>query len=65
MSTKDLMQGYESIAKNIQGFMWKGKPLKSEKIEHMKEELEKMLESIRKECWSYYDSNARELGWKE
>ena len=50
MSTRDLMQGYESIARNIQGFMWKGKPLKSEKIEHTKEELEKMLESIRKEC---------------
>jgi hypothetical protein len=61
VSTKDLVNGYEGTARQIQNFMWKG----SEKIEHTKEELEIMLDSIREECWSIYDCAARELGWKE
>lgn len=65
MSVKDLVHGYEGVAREIQSFMWEGRPFKSEKIEHTKEELEAMLESIRKTCWSHYDENARELGWKE
>jgi hypothetical protein len=65
VSTKDLVNGYEGTARQIQDFMWKGRPFKSEKIEHTKEELELMLDSIREECWSIYDCAARELGWKE
>jgi hypothetical protein len=65
MSSKDMVNGYESIARQIQSFMWKGIPYKSEKMEHTKQELEELLESIRDECWSKYDSAAYELGWKD
>jgi hypothetical protein len=65
MSTKELVSGYEIIARQIQGFMWNGRPFKSEKKDCTKEELEQLLESIRSECWSNYDSASHELGWRD
>ncbi len=60
-----MVEGYEDIARDIQGFLWEGKPFKSNKIERSKEELENFLEGIRKECWDNYDTGARSLGWKK
>jgi hypothetical protein len=62
---KDVVNGYENLARQIQSFMWEGKPFKSKKKEHTKEELEDFLDDIRQECWMNYDSGASELGWKE
>lgn len=61
---RDMVEGYESIARSIQAFTWEGKPYKSRKIEHTKEELEAKLEEITKRCWDRYDEGARELGWR-
>lgn len=64
---KDLrrsVEAHESIAWQIQGFLWEGKPHKSSKKERTKEELESLLEDIRLECWSIYNSAAEDLGWK-
>lgn len=62
---KDMVNGYESLARSIQNFMWEGIPHRSEKIIRTMDELEAFLESIRTECWSNYDSGASELGWKD
>lgn len=64
-TARDMVEGYEDIAREIQSFMWEGKPFKSNKKEHTKEELEEFLEGIRKDCWSNYDVGARDLGWKD
>jgi hypothetical protein len=64
-TARDMVEGYEDIARKIQAFLWKGKPFKSEKIERTKEELEELLEDIRTDCWSNYDSGAYDLGWKD
>lgn len=64
-TTRDMVEGYEEIARDIQRFMWTDKPLKSEKKEHTVEELEGFLERIRQYCWSNYDSGAYSLGWKD
>jgi hypothetical protein len=64
-TARDMVEGYERIARQIQQFVWEEKPFKSNKKEHTKEELEKLLEDIRKTCWSNYDSGAYDLGWKD
>lgn len=62
---KEMVNGYESIARRIQNFMWEGRPYKSEKINRTNDELEAFLENIRTECWSNYDSGVSQLGWKD
>lgn len=62
---RDMVEGYEEIARDIQQFMWTGKPFKSEKKEHTIEELEDFLDGLRRYCWSNYDSGAYSLGWKD
>jgi len=63
MSIKDMVKGHEEIARDIQQFMWEGKPFKSEKRKHTVEELEDFIESIRRQSWSNYDSGSKYLGW--
>ncbi|PLS19352.1 hypothetical protein CVD28_02755 [Bacillus sp. M6-12] len=60
---RDMVEGYEEIAKEIQDFLWEGKPEKSPKKERTKEELEEFLEGLRTECWDNYNTGARSLGW--
>lgn len=63
--SRDMVEGYENIARRIQGFLWEGKPNKSARIERSTKELEEFLEDIRKECWNNYDSGAYDMGWKD
>ncbi|MRX54684.1 hypothetical protein GJU41_11940 [Bacillus idriensis] len=62
---RDMVEGYEDIAKEIQSFLWKGKPFKSEKIERSNEEIEEFLESIRQQCRTNYESGSYSLGWRD
>lgn len=62
---RDMVEEYENIAREIQNFLWEGKPFKSDKIKHSKEELEQFLENIRQRCWDNYDDGAIYLGWKD
>ncbi|HCW73914.1 MAG TPA: hypothetical protein DHM90_09090 [Clostridiaceae bacterium] len=61
---RSLAETHESIARDIQDFMWAGRPEKSPKIEHSKEELEEKLLSIREQCWQQYNDAADELEWR-
>lgn len=61
---RSLAESHANIASEIQDFLWVGKPKKSPKIEHSKEELEEMLLSIREQCWEQYDDAADELEWR-
>lgn len=61
---RDMVEGYEDIARDIQHFLWEGKPFKSKKKVRTKEELEEKLLSIRSRCWENYDSGSSDLGWR-
>lgn len=56
--TRDMVEGYKDIAMQIQEFLWKGKPYKSDKIDRSKEELEDFLEGVREDCLSNHNSGA-------
>ncbi len=62
MSQRDLVNGYEIIARDIGSFLYSNIKKKT-KTEHTKEQLENMLEAIRLDCWDTYNNSARELGW--
>ncbi|AMW62180.1 hypothetical protein PHRODO_139 [Bacillus phage Phrodo] len=61
---RDMVEAHEDYARQIQSFMWEGKPHKSKKIERTKEELEEFLENLRKDAWDNYDTGAYSLGWR-
>lgn len=51
---QDMVNGYEDIARSIQG---------SDLKNMTKEELLKLLEEIRTDCWYLYNQGADYLGW--
>ncbi|QDH49836.1 hypothetical protein BEYONPHE_149 [Bacillus phage Beyonphe] len=61
---RDMVEAHETYARQIQSFMWEGKPNKSNKKVHTVEELEDFLENLRKDAWSNYDNGAYSLGWR-
>ncbi|MCA6607501.1 hypothetical protein [Bacillus safensis] len=61
---RDTVEGHKDMAIAIQSFMWEGKPFKSHKKEHTVEELEELLDMIRRKSSRMYDNGATELGWK-
>ncbi|QST02620.1 hypothetical protein IMZ31_18910 (plasmid) [Pontibacillus sp. ALD_SL1] len=61
--SRDMIEGYESLARMIQHFVWEGKPHKSERKEHTLEEYDDLLESIRLQCWDNYNEGAYDKGW--
>lgn len=62
---KDMVNGYEDMARRIEEFLWEGKPNKSKKITRTQEEFEQFLEEMRSDCWDNYNDGAEELGWKK
>lgn len=62
-SIRDAIEGHERTARQIQSFLWTGKPHKSEPIERTPEEMTAFLEELREDSWSKYDSGARAMGW--
>lgn len=61
-TTWDTLQEYRSLGERLNEFLYNGKVKQGEKKEHTKEELEEMLENIRKECWDNYSELKEELG---
>lgn len=61
-TTKDMLNGYSALGVMINEFLYEGKVKKGVKQEHTKEELEEMLENVRRDCWDYYSNATRELG---
>lgn len=64
MSIKDMVNGYESIGRELNNFLYKGKVKNNIKAEHTKEELEQKLEEIRLDIWECYKNAIDELEWK-
>ncbi|MBZ9622945.1 hypothetical protein G9F71_008765 [Clostridium sp. FP2] len=62
---RDMVEGYESIGNELNNFLYEGRVKKGIRKEHTKEELEIILESIRKECWEKYSTGAYSLGWTD
>lgn len=60
---RDMIEGYSSIGSELNEFLYEGKVKHGKKKEHSKEELENMLEQIRKECWENYRSGSNHMGW--
>lgn len=61
--TKNAIDGYSSIGRRLNEFLYDGRVKDNVKREHTKEELEQMLEDIRQECWENYSQGAKGLGW--
>lgn len=61
---RDMVEDHERVARRIQSFMWEGKPHKSERKLHTKQEYLDFLEDLRTDAWSSYDSGAYNLGWR-
>ena len=59
-----MLQEHESLAWQIQEFIWEGRPYKSKKREHTPEEYWEFLEELRQQCWDNYNRGAEYLGWK-
>lgn len=54
---RDMVEGYEDIARDIDRFL--------ENEDLSKTDLIEKLESIKRECWSNYDTGAYSLGWRD
>lgn len=64
-TSRDMVEGHEGVARDIQQFMWEGIPHKSQKRQHTPEEFEAFLEELRLQSWNHYNRGADSLGWKE
>lgn len=62
---RDMVEYHEQMARQIQQFMWEGKPFKSPKKSHTIEEFEEFLDGLRTDSWDHYNQGARSLGWFE
>lgn len=58
---KELLVGYESIARKIQSFMYEGRPKRSRKKVHTAEELENFLVQINEMCWELHNEGHKKL----
>jgi len=54
---RDMVEGYEDIARGIEEFL--------ENEDLSKADLIKKLESIKRGCWSKYNDGAYSLGWRD
>jgi len=61
---KELLVGYDSIARKIQSFMYEGRPKRSRKMVHTAEELENFLVQINEMCWEYHNEGHKRLADK-
>ncbi|ASR79827.1 hypothetical protein JANET_157 [Bacillus phage Janet] len=54
---RDMVEGYEDIARDIESFL--------ENEDLSKADLIEKLESIKSECWDNYNTGAYSLGWRD
>ena len=61
---RDSIEEHKNIGRDIQAFLWTGKPYKSPRREHTPEEYQAFLEQLHRRTWYAYDEGAGYLGWK-
>ena len=58
---KELLYGYDNMARSIQDFMYEGRPKRSPKKKHTVEEYQKFLEKMVQRCWDNYNQGVKTL----
>lgn len=61
-NAKELLYGYDNMARSIQDFMYVGRPKRSPKKEHTVEEYQEFMEKLIKRCWDNYNKGVKDLG---
>lgn len=64
LEVHDAITMHLKIAHDIQTFLWKGKPYKSERKRYDVEEYEAFLKRIEDDAMMAYNTAAYELDWK-
>ncbi len=61
---KELLYGYDNIARSINEFTYEGRPKRSPKKLHTVAEHEEFLAKLLEKCWEIHNKGVEELGGK-
>lgn len=59
---KDLLHGYDNMARSMQRFLYEGRPGRSKPIKHTEKEYREFIENTVRKCWDMYNKGVIDFG---